>query len=158
MGKDSFWKALSEGRSGISRIESFDPSRMPVHIAGEIKNLDVSPWIDVKAARRIDRNTQLAIVASHQALKESGLNTKDPAVGENMGIVLGTAVGGQRYMLEQDAVLHKKGPMKISPFTALNSFPDACASQVAIELGIQGPSFAVSTACSSAIRREIRLR
>jgi len=149
-GRDNFWKALETGQSGIARIQSFDPSKLTAQIAGEVDNADIQPWIDEKRARRIDRNTQLALVASHQAIQDSGLNLS-AGLNENMGIVLGTAAGGQQFMLAQDKVLVAKGPMRISPFTALNSFPDACASQMAMELGLRGPSFAVSTACSSAL-------
>jgi len=150
-GRDNFWKALETGRSGVSRIQSFDPSKLTAKIAGEVDNADIQPWIDGKRARRIDRNTQLAIIASKQAIEDSGLDIAKEGIQDQMGIVLGTAAGGQQYMLVQDRVLINKGPMRISPFTALNSFPDACASQLAIEFGLRGPSFAISTACSSAL-------
>ncbi len=151
IGKEAFWKGIEGGKSGISSLEIFDPARVPVKIAGEIKNFDPSKWLDSKLIRRIDRNTQFALITSREAVVESGLDLKDPLISSRMGIVMGTAIGGNRYMLDQDAVIHKRGPMKISPYTVLNSFPDACAAQIAIDLGITGPSFAVSTACSSAL-------
>ena len=151
IGLGNFWKALESGRSGISKIESFDATGIPTQIAGEIKNLDITPWIDHKTARRIDRNAQLAIATAKQAVEDSGLDMTQEAIASRTGIVLGTAIGGQTYMLEQDKVFLTKGPMKISPYSALNSFPDACAGQIAIEIGSKGPSFAVSTACSSAL-------
>ncbi len=151
IGKETFWKAIETGRSGISSIEAFDTAPLPTKIAGEIKNFDASAWLDVKTQRRIDRSTKFAVGAAKMALQDSGLDVTQEAVANSTGIVIGTATGGQNYMLEQDKVLISKGPMKISPFSALNSFPDACAGMVAIELGLKGPSFAVSTACSSAL-------
>jgi len=151
IGKENFWKAIEAGRSGVSPIEAFDVSALPTKIAGEIKHLDATGWIDAKTLRRIDRNAQFAVGAAKQAIQESGLDVTQENIAASTGIVIGTAIGGQNFMLEQDKVLIAKGPMKISPYSALNSFPDACAGQVAIELGLKGPSFAVSTACSSAL-------
>lgn len=151
LGKEAFWKSLESGALGGSLIESFDTSKIPVKIGAEIKNFDPSQSMDHKLIKRIDRNTQFAITAAKEALSEAGLDLKSPGVAERTGIIIGTSTGGQSYMLEQDAIIHKRGPMKISAFTVLNSFPDAGAAQLAIELGIQGPSFAVSTACSSGL-------
>jgi 3-oxoacyl-(acyl-carrier-protein) synthase len=66
------------------------------------------------------------------------------------GVIIGTAMAGHGYILDQHTQLMEKGPMRINPFTALASFPDACASNVSIELGVTGPSFSIATACSSA--------
>ncbi|MEW5816913.1 MAG: beta-ketoacyl-ACP synthase II [Spirochaetota bacterium] len=151
IGKEAFWSSLVSGKTGISMIESFDTSRIPVKIGGEIKAFDTSPWIDDKKVRRIDRTAFFSIIASKQALKDSGLEYQKEEIAEKLGIIIGTAVGGHKYLLEQDEIVHKKGPMKINMLSALNAFPDACAGQTAIELSLHGPSFAVATACSSGL-------
>jgi 3-oxoacyl-[acyl-carrier-protein] synthase II len=151
IGKDSFWKAIESGKSGVSTISSFDTSGIPVHIAGEIKDFDPTQVLDKKIARRIDRNAQFAMTASLEAIQDSGLDLSDEQVSQRMGVILGTAVGGSVYMLDQHKIAIARNPMKVSLFSALNSFPDSCTSRIAIELGIQGPSFTVSTACSSAL-------
>ncbi|PIQ86465.1 MAG: beta-ketoacyl-[acyl-carrier-protein] synthase II [Candidatus Omnitrophica bacterium CG11_big_fil_rev_8_21_14_0_20_45_26] len=149
VGKDAFWQAISNGRSGVSHISSFDTSNFPVHFAGEIKDFDPSQFIDKKNTKRMDRTSQLAVACAKMAVKDAGFdlssNGKDRA-----GVIIGTAMAGHGYILNQHVTLRDKGPMRISPYTALASFPDACASQVSIELGVTGPSFSISTACSSA--------
>ncbi|RKX79755.1 MAG: beta-ketoacyl-[acyl-carrier-protein] synthase II [Spirochaetes bacterium] len=151
IGKEAFWNATINGKSGISKIESFDPSRIPTKIGGEVKEFDPSPWIDEKTEKRVDRNIKFGLCTARMALEDAGLDLSSDEKALNTGVIIGTAVGGQGYMLEQDAIVHQKGPMKISLFSALNSFPDACAGQIALLAGIKGPNFAVSTACSSAL-------
>ncbi|MCB9800075.1 MAG: beta-ketoacyl-ACP synthase II [Candidatus Omnitrophica bacterium] len=149
IGKDSFWKSLIAGQSGVSRIEAFDPAEFTTQFAGEIKNFDPSLFIEKKRLKRMDRTSQLAVASAKMAVEDAGLNfsSQDPT---RTGVIIGTAMAGHGYILEQHRQLMEKGPMRINPFTALASFPDACASNVSIELGVTGPSFSIATACSSA--------
>lgn len=149
IGKDAFWKAISTGESGISLISSFDTSAYPTRMAGEIKNFNPSLFVDHKNLKRMDRTSQLAVACAKMAVQDAGF---DPSTNgrHRAGVIVGTAMAGHGYILNQHDVLREKGPMRISPFTALASFPDACASQISIELGITGPSLSISTACSSA--------
>ncbi|MSR78198.1 MAG: beta-ketoacyl-[acyl-carrier-protein] synthase II [Candidatus Omnitrophica bacterium] len=148
-GKDDFWSALSQGRSGISRITAFDPSAFTTRFAGEIKNFDPSPWIERKKLKRMDRTSQLAVACAKMAVQDAGL-TPEQFKGARTGVIIGTAMAGHGYILDQHTTLMEKGPMRINPFTALASFPDACAGNISIELGVTGPSFSIATACSSA--------
>ncbi|HNX69156.1 MAG TPA: beta-ketoacyl-ACP synthase II [Candidatus Omnitrophota bacterium] len=149
-GKETFWQNLSHGKSGVSMISAFDTSAFTTHFAGEIKNFDASAFILPKKLKRMDRTTQFAVVASKMAVQDAGLDLQRDGVRERTGVIIGTALAGVGYILEQSAILMQKGPMRINPFTALASFPDACAGNVSIELGVRGPSFSLATACSSA--------
>ena len=149
-GKDAFWKSLSEGKSGVSNISAFDTSQFTTHFAGEIKDFDPSKHILPKKLKRMDRTTQLAVVASKMAAQDAGLDFQKESERERTGVIIGAALAGVGYILEQHTTLMQRGPMRINPFTALASFPDACAGNVSIELGVTGPSFSIATACSSA--------
>ncbi len=150
IGKDEFWAALSQGRSGISNITAFDTAAFTTHFAGEIKNFDPSKWLEHKRAKRMDRTSQLAVICSKLAIEDAKLEPKQYQ-GERTGVIIGTAMAGHGYILDQHTTLMQKGPMRINPFTALASFPDACAGNISIELGVTGPSFSMATACSSAL-------
>lgn len=149
IGKDVFWKALEEGRSGISRITAFDPTQFTTQFAGEIRDFNPQEYIDVKRLKRMDRTSQLAVACAKMAVQDAGLDLRTNG-REKTGVIIGTAMAGHGYILDQHKTLMTKGPMRINPFTALASFPDACASNVSIELGVTGPSFSIATACSSA--------
>ncbi|MBI3317502.1 MAG: beta-ketoacyl-ACP synthase II [Candidatus Omnitrophica bacterium] len=149
-GKEAFWKGLSEGRSGISLISSFDTSEFTTRFAGEIKDFEPSQYLDAKRLKRMDRTSQLAVACAKMAVEDAGLHFQSNGGREKTGVIIGTAMAGHGYILNQHETLMKKGPLRINPFTALASFPDACASNVSIELGVTGPSFSIATACSSA--------
>ncbi len=149
-GKEAFWASLREGRSGISNIEAFDTSAFTTKFAGEIKNFDPEKFIDLKRLKRMDRTSQLAVAAAKMAVADAGLDFQNNGGREKTGVIIGTAMAGHGYILNQHTTLMEKGPMRINPFTALAGFPDACTSNISIELGITGPSFSISTACSSA--------
>jgi 3-oxoacyl-[acyl-carrier-protein] synthase II len=149
-GKDLFWDGLKNGRSGISKITAFDPTQFTTQFAGEIRDFDPTQYIDVKRLKRMDRTSQLAVACAKMAVKDAGLEFRANGWREKTGVIIGTAMAGHGYILNQHKTLMEKGPMRINPFTALASFPDACASNVSIELGVTGPSFSIATACSSA--------
>lgn len=148
IGKRAFWDALKAGRSGIRRITRFDPAPFPTQFAGEA-DFDPARFISPKQMKRMDRTSHLAVSAAKMGIEDAGLKieNEDP---ERIGVMIGTAMAGHGMILEQHKVFMEKGPMKIGTFTAIASFPDAPASQISIELGINGPSFSIATACSSA--------
>jgi 3-oxoacyl-[acyl-carrier-protein] synthase II len=149
-GKEAFWEALRAGRSGIKRVSSFDVSPYPTQFAAQLNGFDFSPYIDPKWSRRMDLTSQMAVSASKMAVKDAALDL-DREDRERIGVVVGTAMAGHAFILEQHDVYKEKGPMRINPFTALTVFPDAPASFISIELGLHGPSFSLATACSSAL-------
>lgn len=149
-GKDAFWQSLRAGKSGIVPITAFDTKDFTTKFAGEIRDFDPAQHIDAKRLKRMDRTSQLAVAAAKMAVKDAGLDFQQIGARERTGVIIGTAMAGHGYILNQHTTLMEKGPMRINPFTALAGFPDACTSNISIELGITGPSFSISTACSSA--------
>lgn len=146
---DDFFRALCEGKSGISKIESFDTAAYPVHFGGEIKNFDPAKYIDFREAKRMDRFSQFAVSAAKQAVTDSGLDfTKEDPY--RMGVIVGTGIGGIKEIEEQHLILLNKAPMRISPFTVPRLMANAAAGNIAIQYGMRGPNFCVSSACASA--------
>lgn len=149
IGKDIFWQSLKQGKSGVSRIVSFDPSHISTQFAGQVLNFDPLQFIDRKSLRRMDRTSQFAVACAKMAVADAGLDPKSNG-SHRAGVIIGTAMAGHGHILEQHLEYLKKGADRVNPFTTLASFPDACASNISIELGVTGPSFSMATACSSA--------
>jgi len=146
----STWAGLVAGRSGIGPITAFDPSRVASRIAGEVPDFDPSAVLDRKEQRRNDRYTQLALVATREALADAGLPERlDGPLAERTGIILGTGIGGGQTFAEQAMVSGAKGPDRISPFFIPMAIPNLAAGQAAIVFGALGPNFAVSSACAT---------
>jgi 3-oxoacyl-[acyl-carrier-protein] synthase II len=145
---DELFAALCEGRSGVSTIESFDASAYPVRFGGEIKDFDVSKYVDRRESKRMDRFCQLAMGAANQALKDSGLDFSKEDVFR-AGVVVGTGIGGIKEIEEQHLKLLDKGPGKVSPFCVPRLMANAASGNIAISYGLRGPNFCVSSACAS---------
>jgi 3-oxoacyl-[acyl-carrier-protein] synthase II len=145
---EELFRALCEGRSGVSIIESFDASQFAVHFGGEIKNFDVTKYIDKRDAKRMDRFSEFAVAAAIQAVKDSGLDfsREDPY---RMGVIVGTGIGGIKEIEDQHIRLLEKGPTKVSPFCVPRLMANAGSGNIAIQFGLRGPSFTVSSACAS---------
>ncbi len=149
-GKEAFWQGLAAGKSGINRVTKFDPTPYPTQMAAEVDGFDFSPFIDPKWARRMDKTALMAVATAKMAVADAKLDlAKEDR--DRIGVVVGTAMAGHAFILEQHDVYKARGPMKINPFTALTVFPDSPASFISIELGLNGPSFSLATACSSAL-------
>ncbi len=145
---EGLFAALCEGRSGVSTVESFDASLFPVRFGGEIKNFDVTKYIDRREAKRMDRFSEFAIAGAIQAVRDSGLDfsREDPY---RMGVIVGTGIGGIKEIEEQHIRLLEKGPNKVSPFCVPRLMANAGSGNIAIQFGLRGPSFSVSSACAS---------
>jgi 3-oxoacyl-[acyl-carrier-protein] synthase II len=143
------WKALCDGRSGIAPIAQFDTSAFKVHFGGEVKEFNPERYLEAKAARRLDRFAQFALVASIEAVKNSGVDFSkyDPY---RCGVILGSGIGGLNEFEEQHSRYRDGGPGKISPFVIPKMIPNAAAGNISIQFGLCGPNTAVSTACASA--------
>jgi 3-oxoacyl-[acyl-carrier-protein] synthase II len=145
------WAAMRDGKSGISRI--IDPEfdlydKWTVKIAGAIRNWDPTDHIDKREARRLDRCTQLGMVAAQQAIEHAGLDmsTEDPTM---CGVVVGSGVGGISTIEQNVITLTKKGPDRINPFTVPRLMVNAVAGNISIKHNLQGPASAHATACAS---------
>jgi 3-oxoacyl-[acyl-carrier-protein] synthase II len=145
---EELFAALCQGRSGVSTIESFDASQFPVHFGGEIKNFDVTKYIDKREAKRMDRFSEFAVAGAIQAMKDSGLDLsrEDPY---RIGAIVGTGIGGIKEIEDQHIRLLEKGPSKVSPFCVPRLMSNAGSGNIAIQFGLRGPSFSVSSACAS---------
>ena len=138
------WNNLIHGKSGIKLIENFDTENFNVKIAGEITNFDPLTFFEHKESRKLDRYTMFAMIAADQAIKSSGLDSS------NVGVILGTGVGGMNTLEEEQSKLLKKGQRGVSPHFIPKMIPNIAGGQIAIKHGFHGPNFSLSTACSSA--------
>jgi 3-oxoacyl-[acyl-carrier-protein] synthase II len=148
IGKDAFWEALKEGKSGIGKITRFDASSYPSQIAGEVNGFDPIDYMSPKSARRIDRFVQFALAAARMAVEDAGLKIEKENP-ERMGTMVGTAMGGYEFAEYQHSILLEKGLSRVSPFLIIAVFVTACSSQIAMEFGLKGACATISTACAS---------
>jgi len=144
------WAGLAAGRSGVARIASFDPSRLTVQIAGEVKELDASHILDRKEIRRTDRYIQFGLVASREAMDQAGLPARlEGDEAERTGVILGTGLGGVGTLVDGISINALRGPDRISPFFIPMGIPNVGAGQIAISFGMTGPNFTTVSACAT---------
>jgi 3-oxoacyl-[acyl-carrier-protein] synthase II len=147
---DTTWSGLVAGRSGIARIASFDPSRLDVQIAAEVKDFDPSDILDRKEIRRTDRYIQFALVCARQALSQAGLPGRlDEATAARAGVIIGSGLGGVATLFDNVLLMGERGPDRISPFFIPMGIANVGAGQVAIATGAIGPNFATVSACAT---------
>jgi len=148
LGVSSAWQNLLQGQSGVTPISLFDASSFDVRIAGQAHGFDPLNFMDAKEARRADRFTQFALAALEQTLAQSGFRM-DQVDPYEVGVIIGSGVGGiQTYTSELD-VLKEKGPRRVNPFLIPTITVDVPAVQIAIRSGARGPNFGVASACAT---------
>ena len=145
---DTFWSSLLAGKSGVRRVTAFDPTDFACQIGAEVLDWDAAQHMDPKEARRNDRYTHLGFVAAKQAVKDSGLDLSKED-GDQVGVIIGSGIGGMKVYETQMKVLFERGPRKVSPFTIPGLIVNMCSGLVAIEFGARGPNFGVVSACAS---------
>jgi len=146
----STWDGLVAGRSGIRPIQRIDASRLPVRIAGEVRDFDPSDILDRKEMRRTDRYIQFALVCARQALDAAGLPGRlDDDLAARAGVIVGSGLGGVTTLFDNVLVMAERGPDRISPFFIPMGIANVGAGQVAIATGAIGPNFATVSACAS---------
>lgn len=143
-----YWEGLTTGRNGIGRITLFDPSRHACQIAGEVKGYDPHDYLDRKDAKRMDRFAQFAVSASKQAIADAGFVIND-LNAEQVGVVIGTGIGGLKVMEDQQEIYLSKGPDRCSPFMVPMMIANMAAGLTAIHLGAKGPNSCSVTACAA---------
>ncbi len=144
-----FWQALLAGQSGIAPLTLFDTTKFKVRFGGEVKNFQPEKCIDTKTIRRLDRFTQFALFAAHEAVQDSGLafDQLDPF---RCGCIIGSGIGGLAEFEDGHGTLLSKGADRMSPFVIPKMIPNAASGNISIRYGLRGPNTTVSTACSSA--------
>ena len=146
---DEFWKGIEEKKCGIDKITAFDTTDYKVTLAGEIKNFNPEDYIDKKEAKRMDRFTQLAMVAAKEVMVDSQLNV-DEIDSTRFGLIIGSGIGGLGTTETGVTVLNEKGPGRVSPFFIPMAITNMAAGNVSIAIGAKGQSGSFSTACASA--------
>jgi len=151
LGRDvaEFRQALQDGRSGIGPIESADTSQLRFCNGAEVKGYTHRPYFDDRRADFLDRFAQFAVIAAREAVAAAGIEWT-PEMRENAAIITGSCVGGQSTEDTGFHDVYKNGLNRVHPLTIPKTMANAGASHISMEFGITGPSFTVSTACSSA--------
>jgi len=145
---EEVWKGLLAGKSGVARITGFDATNFACQIAAEVRNFDPLNYIEKKELKKMARFIHLAIAASDEAMKMSGLKIT-PENAERVGVHIGSGIGGFDIIEREHEALLKGGPRKISPFFIPASIINLAAGQVSMRFGAQGPNEATATACTT---------
>lgn len=143
-----YWTGLVSGRNGIGEITLFDASRHDCRIAGEVKNFDPQAYMDRKEAKRMDRFSQFGVTAAKQALADAQLVIND-LNAEQIGVMIGSGIGGLKVMEEQQTVYLNRGPDRCSPFMVPMMIANMASGLAAIHIGAKGPNSCPVTACAA---------
>jgi nodulation protein E len=144
-----FWQSLAAGKSGVAPLESVDRSRLRFQNAAEVRNYDAARYFDEKEIGLLDRFAQFGAIAAREAVADSKIEWS-PELLENTAIVTGSCVGGQTTEDDGFVNLYLKNIPRVNPLTIPRTMENAAASRISLETGITGPTYTVSTACSSA--------
>jgi 3-oxoacyl-[acyl-carrier-protein] synthase II len=144
----SSWQGILAGRSGIGLIEHMDLSAYSTRFGGSIKGFDVEQYLPAKEARKLDLFIQYGLAASFQAVRDSGLEVTD-ANRERIGVAMGSGIGGLTNIENSCKALIEQGPRRISPFFVPGSIINMVSGFLSIHLGLQGPNYAIATACTT---------
>lgn len=145
----AYWAGLVAGRSGVGPITLYDASDQPVRIAAQVKDFDPVILLGPKQARRTDRFTQFAVVAADEAVTDAGLAFADNGNGRSAGVMLGTAIGGLRTLLDNHDAMRDRGPRRVSALLVPMMMSNAPAGEIAIRYGLHGLTLAVASACAT---------
>jgi 3-oxoacyl-[acyl-carrier-protein] synthase II len=145
----SFWSALKEGKSGISKLTAFDASAFDSRIAGEVKGFDPqAAGMTKKEAMRMEKFVQYAMACAKQAITDAGLDV-DQEDRDRIGVIVGSGIGSLRIIEEEHKVYLKSGPSRITPFLIPMLIVNEAAGHIAIKYGFKGPNSCTTTACAS---------
>jgi 3-oxoacyl-[acyl-carrier-protein] synthase II len=143
------WSSILAGKSGIARITRFDPASFSSRIAGEVKGFDVSKYLAVKEARRFDTFIHYGLAAAIESIHDAGLDF-DRVEREQVGVCIGSGIGGLPLIEDTYDALKAGGPRKISPFFVPGTIINLISGQLSIMYGLKGPNLAIVTACTTA--------
>ena len=143
-----FWAGIKAGKCGIDEITKVDTSDLKVKLAAEVKNYNPEDYFDRRTARRMDLYSQYAVVASREALKDSGITAENTDMNR-VGTIIGSGIGGLNTMEKDIGACAIKGPDRVSPMFIPMGIPNMAAGNVSIDLGLKGESVAMVTACAT---------
>lgn len=143
------WDRLLDGQSGIDFITRFDTTDFSVKIGGELKELEITDYLDRKDARRMDPFMQYGLIACMQAVQDAGLESLTEAQKLRTGVAMGSGIGGIETIENVREAFSKSGPRKVSPFFVPSAIINMISGNVAIKYGFKGPNIAVVTACTT---------
>ncbi len=143
-----FWQSLKEGRSGIGPLQAVDPALLRFSNGAEVRNFKPSEHFDEKEISLLDRFAQFGVVAARQAIAEAGIEWTQQ-LRESTAIITGSCVGGQTTEDEGFVNLYRNNIPRVNPFTIPRTMENAAASRISLETGVVGPTYTISTACSS---------
>lgn len=151
IGKEAFCRAILAGVSGVKRITRFDPSFLPVHIAGEVQDFDELAWVEARERKHVSRAVPLAVAASAEALADAGLDPQPMSQEEKrqIGVILGTGGGAQEFTEQQYRFWHSGHEKQASLFAIPSGTMGTLSSEISMRFGFRGPSHVVTTNCTS---------
>ncbi|HEX8707767.1 MAG TPA: beta-ketoacyl-[acyl-carrier-protein] synthase family protein [Pyrinomonadaceae bacterium] len=151
IGREAYWRALRQGRSGVGRIESFDVEDSPVKIAAEVRGFDWEAQLNPKDRKHVARTVPLALAAAREALDDAGLQPADLSLDERreIGVVVGTGGGGLSFTEQQYKQFFGGQLQKVSVYTIPSSTHGGLSSELSMAFGLRGLSHVISTGCTS---------
>ena len=145
---ESTWDGIKNCKCGIDEITLFDSSNLKTRLDAEVKEYDTLKYLDLKQSNRLDRRSQFALIAAREAFKDSGINEENTNL-DNVGIFIGSGIGGLITIENQCEIKSQKGANRISPMFIPMSIANMPAGNVAMDLGLKGESISIVTACAS---------
>lgn len=149
IGKAAFLESIKIGRSGVGKVSFFDVTTYPCHIDAEVKGFQADQFMDKKKVKRMDPFARFAMAAARMAVDDSGIDfsKENP---ERCGVIVGSGIGGLQTIEEEHSVILEKGMKRVSPFLIPMLISNIASGEIAIEYGITGPNYSVSSACATA--------
>jgi 3-oxoacyl-[acyl-carrier-protein] synthase II len=146
--REASWRGLVEGKSGIRSFQGFDASRLRTQFGGEVRGFDASKYLSKPEERRTDRYSQLAIAAADEAMADAGYEIPE-AQANQVGVLLGVALGGLRSLEDNHIILMEKGPKRMPPTMVPMMLANTAPGLIAIRHGAGGPNYTLTSACAS---------
>jgi len=148
IGKDTFWEAIVQGKSGVDIIKSFDASEYDTKIAAEVSDFDPLNYMEKSVAKRVDRFAQFGIASAKMAIEDAKLDLRKEN-RDRIGVCIGSGLGGVLFHEEQMMQGYRKGIDRLNPLCIPRITPNAVSGHISIGFGLTGPNTVISTACSS---------